>query len=76
MKTKYRVQLGIWPKGFISIQELHWRYIAYVVFEEDSSLANTGHAAENMGLLRRTTMNIIKTIDPARGLADARRNAI
>jgi len=50
-------------------------YVADVVFEEDASLANRGHAAENMGLLRRITMNIIKTIDPTRGIADARRSA-
>ncbi len=55
--------------------DLSFLYVADVVFEEDASLANTGHAAENMGLLRRITMNIIKTIDPLRGMADARRSA-
>jgi hypothetical protein len=45
------------------------------VFQEDAALANTGHAAENMGLIRRIAMNMIKTIDPERGIADARRNA-
>jgi hypothetical protein len=46
-----------------------------VVFEEDASLADTGYVAENMGLLRRIAMNIIKIVDPDRGMADARRNA-
>lgn len=62
-----------WIRGHWEIETLH--YVADVVFEEDASLANTGHAAENMGLLRRITMNIIKTIDPTRGVADARRSA-
>lgn len=62
-----------WIRGHWGIESLH--YVADVVFEEDASLANTGHTAENMGLLRRITMNIIKTIDPLRGMADARRCA-
>jgi predicted transposase YbfD/YdcC len=66
-------QFAQWIRGHWEIESLH--YVADVVFEEDASLANTGHAAENMGLLRRITMNIIKTIDPMRGMADARRSA-
>lgn len=42
---------------------------------EDASLANTGHIAENMSLFRRLTMNVVRTYDPKRGMADARRNA-
>ena len=67
-------QFAKWIRGHWGIESLH--YIADVVFEEDASLANTGYAAENMALIRRITMNIIKTIDPARGMADARRNAV
>ncbi len=66
-------QFAQWIRGHWEIESLH--YVADVVFEEDASLANTEHAAENMGLLRRITMNIIKTIDPSRGMADARRSA-
>lgn len=66
-------QFAEWIRGHWEIESLH--YVADVVFEEDASLANTGHTAENMGLIRRTVMNIVKTIDPARGMADARRNA-
>jgi len=69
------------PEQFANWIRSHWdienglHYVADVVFEEDASLANTGHTAENMGLFRRLAMNIIKTVDPKRGLADARRNA-
>jgi predicted transposase YbfD/YdcC len=67
-------QFANWIRGHWNIENgLH--YVADVVFEEDASLADTGYAAENMGLLRRLAMNIIKTIDPERGITDARRNA-
>ena len=69
------------PEQFANWIRSHWdienglHYIADVVFAEDASLADTGHSAENMALLRRLAMNIIKTVDPKRGMADARRNA-
>lgn len=64
-----------WIRGHWQIENgLH--YILDVIFEEDASLANVGHAAENMALFRRLTINIVKTIDPARGMADARRGAM
>ena len=64
-----------WIRGHWQIENgLHW--VMDVIFKEDAQLANTGHAAENMSLLRRTCLNIIKTLDPARGVADARRNAM
>ena len=64
-----------WIRGHWQIENgLHW--VMDVIFKEDAQLANTGNTAENMALLRRTCMNIIKTLDPARGLADARRNAM
>lgn len=63
-----------WIRGHWKVENnLH--YVADVTFGEDASLADAGHTAENMALLRRLTMNIIKTIDPKRGLADARRSA-
>jgi hypothetical protein len=46
-----------------------------VIFKEDASLANTGHIAENMSLFRRLIMNVVRTFDPKRGMADARRGA-
>jgi hypothetical protein len=61
------------PQQFANWVREHWgienglHYVVDVVFEEDASLADTGYAAENMGLLRR--------VDPDRGMADARRNA-
>jgi len=46
-----------------------------VVFREDASLSDVGYSAENMALIRRLATNIIRTFDPKRGIADARRNA-
>lgn len=59
----------------------HWsienslHYVVDVVFREDASLANCGNTAENMSLLRRLAVNIVRTVDPGRGLAEARRAA-
>ena len=66
-------QFAKWIRGHWEIESMH--YVMDVVFEEDNSLANTGHTAENMGLFRRLALNIIKTVDPKREVADARRNA-
>lgn len=69
------------PQEFADSIRKHWEienplhYIVDVVFKEDESLANTGHTAENMSLFRRLTMNLIRTFDPKRGMADARRGA-
>lgn len=64
-----------WVRGHWLVENgCHW--VMDVVFREDAQLANTGYTAENMALLRRTCMNIVKTFDPQRGLADARRNAM
>jgi len=63
-----------WIRGHWGIENgLH--YVMDVIFREDNSLADVGHAAENMSLLRRLAMNVIKVIDPGRGMADARRDA-
>jgi predicted transposase YbfD/YdcC len=63
-----------WIRGHWSIENsLH--YIMDVVFKEDASLSDVGYSAENMSLIRRLSSNIIKTFDPDRGVADARRNA-
>ena len=68
-------QFAEWIRGHWQIENgLH--YVADVIFKEDASLANTGHAAENIALLRRLSMNIIRTFDPKRGMADARRNSM
>lgn len=73
-RTGTAKQFANWIRGHWGIENgLH--YVADVIFEEDKSLANTGYAAENMALFRRLTMNVIKTVDPTRGVADARRNA-
>jgi predicted transposase YbfD/YdcC len=61
-----------WTRGHWSIENpLHW--VLDVIFKEDAAQANAGFIAENMALFRRVSMNIIKTVDPSRGFADARR---
>lgn len=63
-----------WIRGHWAVENsLH--YVMDVVFKEDASLSDIGHSAENMSLIRRLASNIIKTFDPGRGVADARRNA-
>lgn len=67
-------QCATWIRGHWLIENgCHW--VMDVIFREDSQLANVGHTAENMALLRRICTNIVKAFDPQRGLADARRNA-
>jgi len=64
----------IWIRGHWAIENsLH--YVMDVVFREDASLSDVGYSAENMALIRRLATNIIRTFDPERGIADARRNA-
>lgn len=41
-------------------------------FEEDKSVVNTGHAAENLAVFRRLALNIL---GPGKGLLERRRNA-
>jgi len=59
----------------------HWgienvlHHVIDVVFREDASLADAGNTAENMSLLRRLAANIVRTVDPGRGMAEARRAA-
>lgn len=67
-------QFSDWIRGHWAIENpLH--HVVDVVFKEDASLANVGHIAENMSIFRRLTMNVIRTFDPKRGMADARRGA-
>lgn len=66
-------QFAKWIRGHWRIEVLH--HIVDVQFQEDASLANVGHAAENMSLLRRLCVNLLKIFDPNRGIADARRSA-
>ena len=66
-------QFGKWIRGHWGIESMH--YIMDVIFREDASLSDVGHSAENMSLIRRLAINVIKTCDPSRGIADARRNA-
>ena len=63
-----------WIRGHWAIENgLH--YVMDVIFREDASLSDIGYSAENMSLIRRLASNVIKTFDPGRGIADARRNA-
>lgn len=67
-------KFAYWIRGHWGIENgLH--HIMDVVFKEDASLSDMGHSAENMSLIRRLAMNIIKTFDPERAVADARRGA-
>jgi predicted transposase YbfD/YdcC len=80
--TRYYLSSKIGSAKYFSenIRE-HWsienslHYVVDVVFREDASLANCGNTAENMSLLRRLAVNIVRTVDPGRGLAEARRAA-
>lgn len=63
-----------WIRGHWSIENtLH--YVLDVIFREDASLSDSGHSAENISLIRRLVMNIVRVVDPQRGMADARRCA-
>lgn len=59
----------------------HWgiengeHYVLDVVWNEDSSRTNTGHAAENLANLRRAARNLVAVADPNRGFAAAKRAA-
>jgi predicted transposase YbfD/YdcC len=65
---------GKWIREHWSIENgLH--YVMDVVFDENASLSDTGNSAENMALIRRLALNMIRTLDPGRSIADARRNA-
>ncbi len=66
-------QFAKWVRGHWGIESLH--HVMDVVFKEDASLSDVKHSAENMSLIRRLATNVIKTFDPNRGVADARRNA-
>jgi|TARA_B110000196_G_C21071736_1_gene627837 predicted transposase YbfD/YdcC len=67
-------KFSTWIREHWSIENrLH--YIVDVVFDEDASLSDCGNSAENMSLIRRLTMNIIRTFDPKRSIAVARRCA-
>jgi len=66
-------QFTKWIRGHWGIESLH--HIVDVQFQEDASLADAGHAAENISLLRRLCVNLLRIFDPNRGIADARRTA-
>src|SRR5829696_8932137 len=69
------------PEQFADWIREHWlienplHYVVDVIFNEDASLANIGHIAENLSLFRRLAMNVVRSCDPERGIADARRGA-
>lgn len=67
-------EFGRWIRSHWGIEN-SLNYVMDVVFEEDNSKANAGHTAENMSLLRRLSTNVIRTVDPGRGVTDARRSA-
>lgn len=63
-----------WIREHWSIENsLH--YVLDVIFDEDASKSDIGNSAENISLIRRFAMNIVRSIDPDRGMANARRCA-
>lgn len=67
-------KFSVWVRNHWSIENsLH--YIMDVVFGEDASLSDCGYSAENISLIKRLAMNIVRIIDPKRGMASARRSA-
>jgi predicted transposase YbfD/YdcC len=67
-------KFAVWVREHWGIENrIH--YVMDVIFREDASLSDVGYSAENMSLIRRLAANIIRTFDPERGIADARRNA-
>lgn len=63
----------IWIRQHWLIESLH--YVMDVTFDEDANLADSGYIAENMATMRRFAANVIKTYDPSRGMAGARRGS-
>lgn len=67
-------KFGKWVQEHWSVENrCHW--VADVIFEEDFSLTDRGHSAENLGLFRRLVMNMSVIVDPERGFASIRRAA-
>lgn len=66
-------QFAKWIREHWEIESMH--YVMDVVFEEDAVLGDSGASAENMALMRRLASNMIRTFDPHRGMAAARRCA-
>lgn len=67
-----------WIRGHWSIEN-NLNHILDVIFEEDASMSDSGHSAENMALIRRLAMNVVRVLDPLdpkRGMATARRSAM
>lgn len=61
-----------WIRSHWKIENsVHW--VADVVFREDASKASVGHLQENMALIRRLVMNIVRSVSPGMGVAEARR---
>lgn len=65
-------QFAGWIRGHWLVENpLHW--VLDVIFKEDAAQAKVGFIAENMAFFRRLAMNVIKTVDPSRGFATARK---
>lgn len=62
-------------RGHWSVESMHWTLD--VTFKEDSSRANSLHAAVNLGTLRRAALNIVKSDQELKkkGMAKVRREA-
>jgi predicted transposase YbfD/YdcC len=72
--TAKAYKFASWIRQHWAIEnQLHW--VADVIFREDASLNHCGYSAENIALVKRLAMNIVRYADPGTGLADARRFA-
>ncbi len=67
-------EFSSWIRSHWAIENnLHW--VADVVFREDTKKSTAGYSAENLGIVRRCVMNIVKICDPGQSLVNARRTA-
>ena len=68
-------EFGARVRAHWSVEAMHWTLD--VTFKEDDSRANTLHAAENLGTLRRAALNVVKSNPDLKklGMAKVRRQA-
>lgn len=82
-KRYYMSSLDVSAERFGKIIREHWsienpqHWTLDVVFLDDDCLANTGHGGENLGLLRRISLNLFNQDETAKGgVASKRRKAM
>jgi predicted transposase YbfD/YdcC len=63
-------EMAEWIRGHWGIEAMHW--VLDVVFHEDRSRIREGHAGENLGLLRRVAVALLKRA-PGKGTTPTKR---